>query len=116
MRAFCASTLDTGCVSCGARPRRLDVVDIGRSDMRIDEESVAALVRPDDKLRHHRCLALAGLLGIVVGCGPGGPKTYPVKGKVVTAKAEDLKRLVGQAVELQSTVEPNTRGFGQIQA
>jgi hypothetical protein len=61
-------------------------------------------------------LALAGLMGIFAGCGPGGPKTYPVKGKVVTPNAEALKRLVGQAVELQSTTEPNTRGFGQIQA
>ena len=61
-------------------------------------------------------LVFAGLLGVAGGCGPGGPKTYPVKGKVVTVNAEALKRLVGQAVELQSTIEPNTRGFGQIQA
>jgi len=70
----------------------------------------------DGNLFRHRWLALGGVIGILVGCGPGGPKTYSVKGKVVTAKAEDLKRLVAQAVELQSTVEPNTRGFGQIQA
>ena len=61
-------------------------------------------------------VAVAGLLGILGGCGPGGPKTHPVKGKVVTAKAESLKRLVGQAVEFQSTTEPETRGFGQIQS
>jgi|RhiMethySRZTD1v2_1073278.scaffolds.fasta_scaffold3587126_1 hypothetical protein len=61
-------------------------------------------------------LALAGLVAIFAGCGPGGPKTYPVHGKVVTTNAEALKRLVGQAVELQSATEPNTRGFGQIQA
>jgi hypothetical protein len=64
----------------------------------------------------HRRVGCVALIGIVVGCGPGGPKTHPVQGKVVTAKPEDLKRLVGQAVELQSTAEPNTRGFGQIQA
>ena len=50
----------------------------------------------------------------LASCGPSGPKTHAVNGKVVTAKAEDLKQLVGQAVELQSTTEPNTRGFGQI--
>jgi predicted small lipoprotein YifL len=51
----------------------------------------------------------------LAGCGPSGPKTHPVKGKVVPAKAEDLKQLAGQAVELQSVTEPYTRGFGQIQ-
>jgi hypothetical protein len=55
---------------------------------------------------------LSGLLG---GCGPGGPKTHSVKGKVVTAKPDDLKLLTGQAVEFQSTTEPETRAFGQIQ-
>lgn len=62
---------------------------------------------------------LFGLLALslygLAGCGPGGPKTYPVSGKIVTAKAESLKQLVGQAVEFQSTTEPNTRGFGEIQ-
>lgn len=69
-------------------------------------------------LFRHRApwVALAGLIGILGGCGPGGPKTHAVKGKVVTAKAEELKLLVGQAVELQSTAESETRGFGQIQA
>jgi hypothetical protein len=61
-------------------------------------------------------VALAGLIGILGGCGPAGPKVHAVKGKVVTAKPEDLKLLVGQAVELQSTTESETRGFGQIQA
>lgn len=61
-------------------------------------------------------VALAGLFSILGGCGPAGPKTHPVTGKVVTAKAEDLKLLVGQAVELQSTLEPETRGFGKIEA
>jgi hypothetical protein len=57
-----------------------------------------------------------GLLAVgLAGCGPAGPKTHPVTGKVVTAKADDLKLLVGQAVELQHTTEPETRGFGQIQ-
>lgn len=67
-------------------------------------------------LFRHRWLAVAAAVAVLAGCGPGGPKTYPVSGKVVTTKAEDLKRLAGQAIELQSMTEPNTRGFGQIQA
>jgi hypothetical protein len=35
---------------------------------------------------------------------------------VITGKPETLKRLVGQGVEFQSTTEPETRGFGQIQS
>jgi hypothetical protein len=67
------------------------------------------------KVRASLLLLTAGLIGALGGCGAGGPKTHPVKGKVVTAKADDLKLLVGQAVEFQSTVEPETRAFGQIQ-
>ena len=63
-----------------------------------------------------RWAVVAGLLGALGGCGPGGPKTHPVRGKVVTGKPEDLTALVGQAVEFQSASEPETRGFGQIQA
>jgi hypothetical protein len=66
-------------------------------------------------VRHRFPWAMLTGLILLGGCGPGGPKTHPVKGKVVTAKAEDLKALAGQAVELQSTAEPETRGFGQIQ-
>ncbi len=58
---------------------------------------------------------LAGAVVVFLGCGPAGPKTHPVSGRVVTAKAEDLKQLAGQSVEFQSTTEPETRGFGQIQ-
>jgi hypothetical protein len=68
-------------------------------------------------LRHlARWVVVAGLIGALGGCGPGGPKTHPVRGRVVTAKPDDLKILVGQAVEFQSTTEPETRGFGEIQA
>lgn len=67
-------------------------------------------------LRALSSLALAVLLVAGVSCGTPGPKTHAVKGKVVSAKAEDLKQLVGQTVELQSSKEPNTRGFGQIKA
>jgi hypothetical protein len=58
--------------------------------------------------------ALLAVVG-VAGCGPKGPKTYPVSGKVVSEKGGVPKALVGSGVELQSATEPNTRGFGQIQ-
>jgi hypothetical protein len=70
-------------------------------------------------LRHLRpapLVVLSVLLGLLAGCGPSGPKTYPVQGKVVTAKAEDQKRLQGKGIEFQSTTEPNTRAFGVLQA
>src|SRR5437870_3721847 len=68
------------------------------------------------RTRRAACLAaLAVVLAVLGSCGPSGPKTYPVKGKVVLAKDEDLKQLVGQGVEFQSTTEPYTRGFGPIQ-
>ena len=67
-------------------------------------------------LRHQAPWAvIVCLIGTLGGCGPGGPKTHPVKGRVVTARADDLKLLAGQAVEFQSTAEPETRGFGEIQ-
>ena len=67
-------------------------------------------------LRHRASWAvIAGLIGALGGCAPAGPKTHPVSGKVVPAKTEDLKLLAGQSVEFQSTTEPETRGFGQIQ-
>src|SRR5262245_9721463 len=62
---------------------------------------------------------LVGLLGVLAfsqaGCGPKGPKTYPVTGRVESQKEGVPKPLVGSGVELQSTTEPNTQGFGQIQ-
>lgn len=55
-------------------------------------------------------LALAG--GSLAGCS-GGPKTYPVSGRIVFEKG-NLKDWVGEAVEFQSTIEPDTRAFGTI--
>jgi hypothetical protein len=57
-------------------------------------------------------IALVG----VAGCGEPGLKTYPVNGKIVAANPEDVKQLAGQGIEFQSTAEPDTRGFGQLQA
>jgi hypothetical protein len=67
------------------------------------------------RIRLRSRVALAAVLVLLAGCGPGGPKMYPVKGKVVLAKPETLKRLVGTSVELQSTTEANTRAYGEIQ-
>jgi hypothetical protein len=71
---------------------------------------------------HAAILTRSVLLGVlllavcgVAGCSNKGPKTYPVSGKVVFEKGGNLNKLVGSSVELQSTTEPNTRGFGQIQ-
>jgi hypothetical protein len=58
----------------------------------------------------------AGLLGAAAGCAPSGPKTYPVRGKVVLANAGDQKLLEGQGIEFQSATEPDTRAFGQLKA
>jgi hypothetical protein len=69
-------------------------------------------------IRISRTVLLSGALLAVVGvagCGSKGPKTYPVSGRVESQKGGVPKALVGSGVELQSTVEPNTRGFGQIQ-
>ncbi|HXG10734.1 MAG TPA: hypothetical protein VNK04_13335 [Gemmataceae bacterium] len=54
------------------------------------------------------------LVGLV-GCGRSGPKTHPVKGKVVSEKAGVLQKLAGSSIELRSEVEPNTRGFGILE-
>jgi hypothetical protein len=40
------------------------------------------------------------------GCGPTGPKTYPVKGKVVFKSGGDIRGLVGGSVYFQSTDDP----------
>jgi hypothetical protein len=58
---------------------------------------------------------LAGMIATFGSCSQGGPKVHPIKGRVVTARPDDLKSLVGQAVELQAEAEPETRGFGPIQ-
>lgn len=69
--------------------------------------------------RTARVVALVVWIGANVGCGDGSPappKTYPVKGRVVVAKPEDLKPLVGSSVELQSAVDNTIRAYGEIQA
>jgi hypothetical protein len=64
--------------------------------------------------------AAAALLAVAVaalaGCAEGGPKYYPVTGRVVLEDGSVPKRLVRQTIEFQSATEPNTRAFAEIQA
>jgi hypothetical protein len=55
-----------------------------------------------------------GLLALAGGCGQSGPKTYPVKGKVVV-KNGDVKKLAGGYVRLQSVADPKLIGVGEIE-
>lgn len=59
---------------------------------------------------------LIGLLALACG-GLAGcarePMTHPVSGRIVFEKG-NLKDWVGEAVEFQSTSEPDTRAFGKI--
>jgi hypothetical protein len=50
----------------------------------------------------------------VVGCGPAGPKTYPVRGKVEIA-AGDIRQLAGNHVEAALEGDPTVRASGVIQ-
>jgi predicted small lipoprotein YifL len=60
---------------------------------------------------------LAAALSVLAGCGPSGPKYYPVTGKVVMESDGSVPaKLIKQTVEFQSTTEPNTRAFGEIKA
>jgi hypothetical protein len=60
------------------------------------------------------CVAAIGLgLLSANGCGPSGPKTYPVKGKVVVKNGK-LDRLVGGYVYMESVGEPKYKCLGEI--
>lgn len=48
------------------------------------------------------------------GCGPGGPRTYPVKGAVELVEG-DVKQLAGNHVEAALTTDPSVRASGEIQ-
>jgi hypothetical protein len=58
-------------------------------------------------------LVLVGLWG-VGGCGPAGPKTYPVRGKVELAGG-DLSHLAGNNIEAALDSDPTVRASGVIQ-
>jgi hypothetical protein len=59
-----------------------------------------------------RLFLTAALLGLA-GCGPGGPKTYPVTGKVVLAGG-DVAQLAGSHVEASLAGDPDVRASGEI--
>lgn len=59
-------------------------------------------------------LVMAGLIA-AVGCGPDGPKTYPVQGKIDLAGG-DVGQLAGSTVEVSRTGDPDVRASGEIQA
>ncbi|MGL4550029.1 MAG: hypothetical protein ACRC33_02480, partial [Gemmataceae bacterium] len=56
-------------------------------------------------------LLLAALVA-VPACGPGGPRTHPVRGKVVVASA-DVKALAGGHVEAALEGDPAVRASGR---
>jgi hypothetical protein len=57
----------------------------------------------------------AAALFAVLGCGESGPKTYPVKGKVVYKGGGDVARLAGGQVNFESVGEPKVTASGEIE-
>jgi hypothetical protein len=53
------------------------------------------------------------VLWAVVGCGPDGPRTYPVRGKVELAGG-DARQLAGAMVEAAMDSDPTVRASGVI--
>jgi hypothetical protein len=49
-----------------------------------------------------------------VGCGPSGPKTYPVTGRVDVANG-DVAILAGSQIEAALTTDPTVRASGTIE-
>jgi hypothetical protein len=72
-----------------------------RSSLRARASSAAAV------------LAFVGLWGMV-GCGPAGPKTYPVRGKVELAGG-DASNLAGNNIEAAMASDSTVRASGVIQ-
>ncbi|MCI0684156.1 MAG: hypothetical protein L0Y71_18765 [Gemmataceae bacterium] len=61
-------------------------------------------------------LAVAALALLAAGCGQGGPRTYPVAGKVVfKGKPGNMRHLIGAKVRLQSTSDPSIVAVGAIE-
>jgi hypothetical protein len=61
-------------------------------------------------------VAVVAVVGLAaaLGCGPRGPKTYPVRGKVELA-AGDVTQLAGNQVEAALEGDPTVRASGVIQ-
>lgn len=60
------------------------------------------------------CVLVVALLIIGIGCGPPGPKTYPVKGRVVY-KDGDVKELLYYQVQLESEPDGKQKAVGEIE-
>lgn len=59
-------------------------------------------------------LVVAAGLG-AFGCGQGGPRTYPVRGKIDLAGG-DVSALAGSYVDAAHEGDPNVRASGEIRA
>ncbi|HEY2413704.1 MAG TPA: hypothetical protein VGI40_15750 [Pirellulaceae bacterium] len=68
-----------------------------------------------------KLIVVVALVNLVVGCGNGskasGPKTLPVRGKVVFTKGGDVKTLFDRQarIELESLDQPGVRAVGTIE-
>jgi len=58
--------------------------------------------------------SLLPLVVLVAGCGPGLPKVYPVKGKVVYKGKGPARDLTRYSVQLQSLTDPKELPGGEI--
>src|SRR5438094_2780376 len=69
--------------------------------------------------RHAAVVAVAVMafvhLAAIGGCGPAGPKTYPVRGKVEST-AGGASQLAGNHIEAVLEQDPTVRASGVIQA
>jgi hypothetical protein len=70
--------------------------------------------------RSRKAIRSAAVVGAALfaalGCGgPDGPKTYPVKGKVVYKGGGDVGRLTGGQVHFESVGETRVTGLGEIE-
>jgi hypothetical protein len=69
-------------------------------------------MRSGQRIRALAVVVAAGLWG-AAGCGPGGPKTYPVRGKVELAGG-NVADLAGASVEAALDSDPTVRASGVI--
>ena len=69
-------------------------------------------MRSGRRIRAWAVVAVAALCA-AAGCGPAGPKTYPVRGKVELAGG-DARNLAGATVEAAMDADPSVRASGVI--
>jgi hypothetical protein len=71
-------------------------------------------------MRRGRVPIVAALLACAVlieaaGCGPSGPETFPVTGKVVYKGRGNVSQLTGGRVRFQSVSDPSLVAVGEIE-